>query len=158
GWLFIPAAGQEESTAMSFLRGLAAHPARLGLALLALAALWYVATPRYVSLGGFTEPDLQPEVWFALILAGICVVLVLRGDRVMPGAAPSAARADAPAAPASSPASPIGVAAPEPMPAAPAAPSIPRERSPLAWYTVATALIVVGVLALIDNASTVRIE
>ena len=84
---------------------------------------------------------IRPEIFWALAIALIGVVLLLpRGERVEPGAA----GAELGAGPAIAP------------PAAPAyaarAPRV-RERSPLGWYVVAAALVVVGILAAVDAAT-----
>ncbi len=150
GWLVIPEEGHAESVASRYLGRLDRASSWVGVALIGLAAL--------ILLGG--TGLVRGELFWAgaLLLVGI---LLYRGD--LNGTVRRATPPDATAAEPESGAAGVVEApapgAPEPPPPPPpvaapavAAPVPVRSASNLGRFTVAAALIVVGVMALLDNA------
>jgi len=141
GWLLIPAAGQDESITQAALRLVARRLGRVGAIVLMLAVVVVISpwvADRYA--GGIY---IQAEVFWALALALIGMVLLLPRGQSVPGGA-GAAGAAAGAA--------DGLAAPLPR-----VDRRPRERSPLGWYILAGAFLVVGALAVVDTVAVVRV-
>ena len=178
GWLFIPLAGHQDGIALGWLRSLSVRPGTL-IVLGILAVVLFAAMPVYRRLedfGGFYIPG---EIFWALGIAFVGLFLLLpRGQGgtgvarppaaappsgaayTGPDAAPAAATAGVAAAGAAAPgvpAAPVYWSQP-PAPAAPIVAEPPRPASPLGWYALAAGFIGVGLVALVDNASTMAVE
>ena len=156
GWLFIPLAGHPDSVAMGWLRSLTGRPGTI-IVLGILALLVFVSFPvmrRLDDFGGFYIPG---EIWLALGIAFVGLLLLLPRGQGGAGVArpPAAAAPPAPDGITGTTAAPT-YWAPTPAPAIPAEP--PRPASPLGWYALAATFIAVGVVALIDNLSNVAVE
>lgn len=156
GWLFIPLAGHPDSVAMGWLRSLTGRPGTI-IVLGILALLVFVSFPvmrRLDDFGGFYIPG---EIWLALGIAFVGLLLLLPRGQGGAGVARPPAAAPPPAPDAITGASVAQTYwAPTPAPAIPAEP--PRPASPLGWYALAGTFISVGVVALIDNQSNVAVE
>lgn len=157
GWLLIPESGRDDSIVQAALRMVARRTGRLGavaLVIVAVVAIGPWASNRFDS---FSFPS---EVFWALVIALIGVVLLLPGHE--PGTAEarafgprvavgeSAAGTDQPGR------SVAGEEAPGWTHPSRPAPRV-QARSPLGWYTLAGALLVIGVLATVDTAGSVRV-
>lgn len=162
GWLFIPLAGRQDGIAMGWLRSLSVRPGTL-VVLGILAVLFFASIPRRLD-DYFAVPG---EIFWALGIALVGLFLLLPRGQGGAGAARPPAAASPPGAaytgPDAGPAAPGTVAAPTywtqpPAPAAPIAAEPPRPASPLGWYALAAAFIGVGLVALVDSASTVPVE
>ena len=169
GWLFIPLAGHQNGIAMGWLRSLTQRPGAL-IVLGIVLILLFASFPVYRRLEDFSGFYVPGEIFWALGIALLGLFLLLpRGQAgagvvrppaaaamassEMAGAAPgseAAAAAPAPGAPT--------YWAPAPAPATPIRVEPARPASPLGWYSLAAAFIGVGVVALIDNVSTVPVE
>lgn len=144
GWALIPATGQPASIVQSALHSVSPRVRQLGAIVLVVVAV-VVLSPW--STNGYFIP---PEVFWALIIALVGVVLLLPRDQ----AGIAGPRNVAPAGGVER--STGGVAAPAWAPVA--VPTVPvHERSPLGWYVLAGVLLTVGVLALIATVATVRV-
>jgi len=156
GWLFIPLAGHPDSVAMGWLRSLTGRPGTI-IVLGILALLVFVSFPvmrRLDDFGGFYIPG---EIWLALGIAFVGLLLLLPRGQGGAGVARPPAAAPPPAPDAMTGATAAATYwAPAPAPAIPAEP--PRPPSPLGWYALAGTFISVGVVALIDNQSNVAVE
>ena len=147
GWILIPATGQPESIAQSALRLVSRRTGRLG-AMALVVVVVIVLSPWISNL--FSNRFIPPEVFWALAIALIGVVLLLPRDQTgmvaTRGVAPAAGvgkSADTVAAPAWAPA---------------AVPMTPvRERSPLGWYILAGTLLLIATLAVVDTVAPVRV-
>lgn len=155
GWVLIPAEGQWDSIFQAAIRRVARRTGRVGLVLL-IALTVFVVTPWV--LNGYDGFYVPPEVFWALAVALIGIILLLPRDEPagaggMPGAMTSGTAGAYPAPSAEggatgATASAWTRAAPRPK---------PREHSPLGWYALAGALILLGVLALVANVAGVRV-
>jgi phage shock protein PspC (stress-responsive transcriptional regulator) len=143
GWLLIPAQGQEESIAEATIRWVGRRVGRFGAAALVLLAI-VVVSPGLTGYGG--SFFFAPEVFWALAVAIIGVVLLLPRDRLgSEQAAPIATDATIEQS----------ASVPSAVWAAPA--RRPRERSPLGWYVLAGVLLLVGALAVAGNVAAVNV-
>ena len=143
GWLLIPDAGTDDSIAQNALRLMAQRTGRLGA--LFLVVLGVVVLSPLIS-NGYGGLYIQPEIFWALAIALIGVVLLLpRAERAEPGAQGLSQGGD-----------PADVAPPS-APAYARRPPRVRERSPLGWYVVAAVLLIVGILGAIDIATPVTV-
>jgi phage shock protein PspC (stress-responsive transcriptional regulator) len=131
-WLMVPAEGQNASIVESLFRRLGLTPGRiLTLAVIAVAFVYLINSWNY-------PYDLVGDgsvVWAAVVIV-LGFLLIRRRD-----AAPAAA-----------------AIAPAPAIAAPPAPAVPRPPSPLAWFAYASALIAIGVLALVSQVADVEVQ
>lgn len=156
GWLFIPLAGRPDSVAMGWLHSLAVRPGTI-VVLGIVAVLMFLSFPVMRRLEDFSGFYVPGEIWFALVIVFVGLFLLLpRGQGGSGVARPPAA-----APPAVPDAMPGAAAAPTywaPAPAAPIPAEPPRPASPLGWYSLAAMFIGVGIVALINNLSTVRVE
>jgi phage shock protein PspC (stress-responsive transcriptional regulator) len=148
GWLLIPEAGHEHSIVEAAIRNVAGRTGRLGLVVLVFATI-AIASPWVTDpyRGGVV---IQAEVFWALAIVLVGVVLLLPQGRIRAGEPRASAMAAAPIQP-----SPTEAATAAHWGPAVAAP--PRERSPLGWYVLAGVLVVLGVLAVAANVATVRV-
>lgn len=141
-WLLIPVEGQDDSVVESVLRrtGMASGRAILIVAI-ALFIFWLV-----VAQGGVWPQEFQVNSTLAVVVLVIVgVVLLRRGERSRSNATVAEVAPDAaPALPA--PRTEQRVARP------------PVPRGPLGWYTLAGALLGIGLLALLDNASDATVH
>jgi phage shock protein PspC (stress-responsive transcriptional regulator) len=149
GWLLIPDAAHDDSIAQTALRLVARRIGRLGAMVLVIIVV-VVLSPWITNR--FDSFYVQPEVFWALAIALIGIVLLLPRDQAgifgSPRSGP-AAGAEASAGGAAAPAWGQGVL--------PATPAPVRERSPLGWYVIAGALLIVGALAVVDTVATVGV-
>lgn len=184
GWILIPDEGHRDSIAQTALRTMANRTGRLGMLVLIVAVVVILSPSISRRLDVFYVPT---EVFWALAIALIGVVLLLpreRSDGRFANSMASESGAERQAAASATPDAPSGIsaegqgfattaaagataAAPvawsstpyrgtyAARPARPARP--PRDPSPLGWYGIAGALLVVGVLALIDTVSTAHV-
>lgn len=139
GWLLIPAGGEERSVAESFVRGLDLTPR--GALFGALVIVGIVVLFTLVALPGGYDPggSFYVDGRALVVLGGVATgIWILR--RTAGGGSTSAAAA---------PPSPVARVAP----AARAAKRPAQPRSPLGLYVVAAALIAVGIMALVANAT-----
>jgi phage shock protein PspC (stress-responsive transcriptional regulator) len=148
GWLLIPEAGHEHSIVEAAIRNVAGRTGRLGLVVLVFATI-AIASPWV------TDPYrgvvyIQAEVFWALAIVLVGVVLLLPQGRTRAGEPRASAIAAAPMLP-----SPTEAAIAAHWGPAVAAP--PRERSPLGWYVLAGVLVVLAVLAVVGNLAPVRV-
>ncbi|MBI3745804.1 MAG: PspC domain-containing protein [Chloroflexi bacterium] len=160
GWILIPAEGRGDSIVEAAIRRLTRGSGRLGLIAMVLIAV-IVATPWVLSR--YDRFYVPPEVFFALAIALIGVVLLLPRREMDAGSGPvggaypaaqgpaaasaAAGQADAGAAWRQGSVAVQMVSGPRP----------PRERSPLGWYAVAGALLLVGAFAAVGIMASVRV-
>jgi phage shock protein PspC (stress-responsive transcriptional regulator) len=164
GWLFIPLAGRQDSLAMGWLRSLALRPGTI-VVLGVVVILVFLSFPVMRRLDDWYVPG---EIFWALGIALVGLFLLLpRGQGGSGVARPAAAAPSASQAAAMPPegmTTSAGAAAaptywaPAPAPAAPLPAEPVRPASPLGWYALAAAFIAIGIVALIDNLSTVPVE
>lgn len=140
GWLLVPAQGQADSILEALVRRLARRSGRLGMAALVLVAI-VVVSPWITGYGGMFY--IQAEVFWALAIVLVGVVLLLGRDGRVSQGLHVAAAAERPA---------TGLPTPTWL-----ATARPRERSPLGWYVVAAVLLVIGALAVADNTAAVEV-
>ncbi|MGH8900696.1 MAG: PspC domain-containing protein [Egibacteraceae bacterium] len=139
-WAAIPAdtqAGQQQETGARriWILLLVLAAAAIVLPLMALVPLWlFGSTGRFGFDGPFALGFWEPDVFWALLLVGLGVLLFQRSERADP---PSTASSTA--APAHASTEPTSVTRP------------PRRRSVLGRLAAAAALIVAGLAALLDN-------
>lgn len=156
GWLLIPAQGQASSIVEATIHGLARRTGRIGPAAIVLVAI-IIVSPWITGYGGSFY--IEPAVFWALAIAAIGIVLLLPlrdgGSAGISGAA--AAAYVAPGAAPMDPAAWRQAAAAPALVAAASAPVRPRERSPLGWYVIAGALLLMGALAVVDIIANVRV-
>lgn len=183
GWLLIPDMAHQESIAQTALRTMANRLGRLGMVVLVVAAV-IIFSPWISSWND--RYAIPTEVFWALAIALVGVILLLPREgsegpfpasmATEGGAGPRAA-ASAAGAPSANPEAPSGnngegwAHAAHVASAAPGAPagwsSAPyartwpagrsRDPSPLGWYGIAAAFLIVGVLALIDTIASARV-
>jgi phage shock protein PspC (stress-responsive transcriptional regulator) len=156
GWLFIPLAGHPDSVAMGWLRSLALRPGTI-VVLGILALLLFVSFPVMRRLDDFTGFYVPGEIWLALGIAFVGLLLLLPRGRGGAGVAPPPAAAMSNSAETGATSAPSYWAS-APAPAAPIPAEPPRPASPLGWYALAATFIAIGIVALIDNLSTMQIE
>ena len=147
GWLLIPEDGHKHSIVEAVLRQVVGRAGRLGVVVLVFATI-AILSPWITGDGGVIY--IQAEVFWALAIVLVGVVLLLPQRRIPFGEATESAP----------PAAPMQPAPPEAASAAhwgPAVAAPPRERSPLGWYALAGVLVVLGVLAVVGNFATVRV-
>jgi phage shock protein PspC (stress-responsive transcriptional regulator) len=147
GWLLIPEDGHEHSIVEAAIRQVAGRAGRLGVVILVFATI-LIVSPWVTGFGGVIY--IQAEVFWALAIVLVGVVLLLPQGRTRVGEARASAV----------PATPLQPALPEAATAAHWGPAVavpPRERSPLGWYALAGVLVVLGVLAVVGNLATVRV-
>jgi phage shock protein PspC (stress-responsive transcriptional regulator) len=147
GWLLIPEVGHEHSIVEAAIRNVAGRTGRLGLVVLVFATI-AIASPWVTGYGGVIY--IQAEVFWALAIVLVGIVLLLPQGRSRAADPGSIAFTAAPAQPAIQEAATTAHWGP-----AVAAP--PRERSPLAWYVLAGVLVVLAVLAVVGNLAPVRV-
>ena len=148
GWILIPATGEPESIAQSALHLVSLRTGRLGAMVLVVVAV--VVLSPWISNPFTNTYFVPPEVFWAIAIALIGVVLLLPRDQAgmvgQIGVAPTAGVER----------SAGGVAAP--AWAQVAVPTVPvRERSPLGWYVLAGALLLIATLAVVDTVAPVRV-
>lgn len=137
GWILIPEAGADESIGERWVRTIAAGPAWIGVTLVIIGVL-ILASGFHIDTG---------FIWAFLFL--VLGVLIYRGDlgsHRKPRTEPTSR-----AFPAASSYTPRQRTDSEPR-----APRAPRPRSNLGRFTLAAALVGVGVLALLDNAGVIH--
>ena len=164
GWLFIPLAGRQDSLAMGWLRSLALRPGTI-VVLGVVVILVFLSFPVVRRLEDWYVPG---EIFWALGIALVGLFLLLpRGQGGSGVARPAAAAPSASQAAAMPPEGMTTMAgaaaaptywAPAPAPAAPVPAEPVRPASPLGWYALAAAFIAIGIVAIIDNLSTVPVE
>jgi len=156
GWLFIPLAGRPDSLAMGWLRSLALRPGTI-VVLGVVVILLFLSFPVMRRLEDWYVPG---EIFWALGIALVGLFLLLpRGQGGSGVARPAAATpADASGMPAAASAAPPATTYWTPAPAAPVPAEPVRPASPLGWYALAAAFIAIGIVAIIDNLSTVPVE
>ena len=156
GWLFIPLAGRPDSLAMGWLRSLALRPGTI-VVLGVVVILVFLSFPVMRRLEDWYVPG---EIFWALGIALVGLFLLLpRGQGGSGVARPAAATpADASGMPAAASAAPPATTYWTPAPAAPVPAEPVRPASPLGWYALAAAFIAIGIVAIIDNLSTVPVE
>jgi len=147
GWLLIPEAGHEHSIVEAAIRSVAGRTGRLGLVLFVLATI-AIASPWVTGYGGVIY--IQAEVFWALAIVLVGIVLLLPQGRSRVADPGSIAFTAAPAQPAIQEAA---IAAHW----GPAVAAPPRERSPLGWYVLAGVLVVLAVLAVVGNLAPLRV-
>jgi phage shock protein PspC (stress-responsive transcriptional regulator) len=147
GWLLIPEAGHEHSIVEAAIRNVAGRTGRLGLVVLVFATI-AIASPWVTGYGGVIF--IQAEVFWALAIVLVGIVLLLPQGRSRVAEPGSIAVSAAPAQPAIQEAA---IAAHW----GPAVAAPPRERSPLGWYVLAGVLVVLAVLAVVGNLAPVRV-
>jgi len=147
GWLLIPEDGHEHSIVEAAIRRVAGRTGRLGVVVLVLATI-AIVSPWVTDYGGVVY--VQAEVFWALAIVFVGVVLLLPQGRSRMGEPAASAFAAGRAQPAIQEAA---IAAHW----GPAVATPPRERSPLGWYVLAGVLVVLGVLAVVGNLATVRV-
>jgi len=146
GWLLIPLEGRNESVAEAALRRIGITPSRLAtLALFVIGALivLYVLVPwgSGGDIGYGPMLYVEPGTVVILVLVILGIVLLRRGGTPR---APAATAVAAPPVPAMA-VTPVE----EPRPRAP--------RSPLGWYVVAATLVLIGLLAMVAQATDVSV-
>jgi phage shock protein PspC (stress-responsive transcriptional regulator) len=147
GWLLIPEDGHEHSIVEAALRQVVGRAGRLGLVVLMLATI-AIVSPWMTGYGDVLF--VRAEVFWALAIVLVGVVLLLPQGRSRVAEPGSIAFTAAPAQPAIQEAA---IAAHW----GPAVAAPPRERSPLGWYALAGVLVMLGVLAVVGNLATVRV-
>jgi phage shock protein PspC (stress-responsive transcriptional regulator) len=147
GWLLIPEDGHEHSIVEAALRQVVGRAGRLGVVFLAFATI-AILSPWVTGYGGVIY--VQAEVFWALAIVLVGVILLLPQGRTRVGEARASAFTAAPAPPAIQEAAIASYWIP-----AVAAP--PRERSPLGWYALAGVLVGLGLLAVAGNLAPVRV-
>ena len=147
GWLVIPEDGHEHSIVEAAIRRVAGRTGRLGVVVLVLATI-AIVSPWVTDYGGVVY--VQAEIFWALAIVFVGVVLLLPQGRSRMGEPAASAFAAGRAQPAIQEAA---IAAHW----GPAVATPPRERSPLGWYVLAGVLVVLGVLAVVGNLATVRV-
>ena len=138
-WLLIPAEGQDESGVERVLR-------RIGLRFFGWVALAFIV----VILFSMSDDGYGPSLgyfptWFWALVVLVIGVLVLRREGPPQVSEPSSASSNA-----------SSVTSAPPMVAMPREP--PKPRGPLGWYSLAAVLIVVGVLASIQNIAELDVD
>ncbi len=158
GWLFIPLAGRQDSLAMGWLRSLALRPGTI-VVLGVVVILVFLSFPVMRRLEDWYVPG---EIFWALGIALVGLFLLLPRGQGGSGVARPAAAAATPAVasgmPAAASAAPPATTYWTPAPAAPVPAEPVRPASPLGWYALAAAFIAIGIVAIIDNLSTVPVE
>ncbi len=153
GWFLIPAQGEAQSIVEASIHGLSRRTGRIGPAAIVLVAI-IVVSPAITGYGGSFY--IEPALFWALAIAVVGVILLLPlrdgGGAAIWGARTYGAGSMDPAAWRQAPAVPA-----VPIVVAAAVPARPRERSPLGWYIVAGALLLVGALAVVDIVANVRV-
>ncbi|MEP7082157.1 MAG: PspC domain-containing protein [Chloroflexota bacterium] len=143
-WLLIPVEGEDDSVAESVLHRLGMRRGSLATSLVLIALLLFIAFVALPSQGGYVGVD--PGYYISgpvLLIAAMVVLGVLLLRR-------GGSRADAAVA------QPAGAAAPAlraERTVVVRAPRVRVPRGPLGWYTLAAALLGIGLLALVDNAT-----
>lgn len=149
GWILIPAQGQDDSMVEAAIHRFS-RSGRLGLTAMAIVVV-VILSPWLLS--GYDSFYVPPEVFFALAVALIGMVLLL--PRAPGNAGPASGR-DAGSAYVAAPPDATAWQGSAAV-AAPVVAPRPRERSPLGWYVIAGALLLVGALAIADNVASVRV-
>lgn len=141
-WLLIPVEARDDSIVDSTFRHLGVGPGRLITIILIIVAVLYVIVPgRGVAEGSIGLGDfyLDARVLLILVIVLLGIMLLRRGGSRIAAAATPSADVVAPAR--------AQLVAYVPL----ARPRVPR--GPLGWYTLASALVGIGLLALVDNAT-----
>ena len=144
-WLLIPAAGQETSILEGMIRRLGISRRGIGWIVVAVVVFAIIAnlSSRGVDLTTGQETIyLDPAALWALVIIVAGIYLIGRRGTAPSSSAPTATSDEASA---------VVV----PAVAVPAAPA--RPRSPLAWYTLASILIAIGLLAIASNVGHLEI-
>ncbi len=148
GWVLMPATGEPESIAQSALRLVARRTGRLG-AMVVVVVAAVILSPWIVNR--FADRYFgTPEVFWAIAIALIGVVLLLprdRTDRHRSSEVASTARVERPEGSVAAPAWVQVAVGPRPV----------GVRSPLGWYILAGALFLIAALAVVDTVATVRV-
>ena len=140
-WLLIPAEGHDHSAVENLLRAILSRPG-IWLVIVFAAIVLFVIIPMN-SYGGYAL-DLPGALFWAI---AVLVVGVLLLRRESPAPASAQAPTQTPTA---------SAIAAEAVPVRPR--EAPKPRGPLGWYTLAAALIVVGVLAGIQNIASLDMD
>jgi phage shock protein PspC (stress-responsive transcriptional regulator) len=147
GWLLIPEDGHQHSVVEAALRQVVGRAGRLGVVVLVLATI-AILSPWVTGYGGAIY--VQADVFWALAIVLVGIVLLLPPGRTRVAEPGSSAFTAAPAQPEIQEAA---IAAHW----GPAVAAPPRERSPLGWYALAGVLVGLGVIAVVANLATVRV-
>lgn len=148
-WLLMPAEGENDSIAESVLYRLGMRPGSVVTSLVLIGFLLFIAFVALPSQGGYVGVDpgyfISGPIFLIAALVVLGVLLLRRGGSTS-NIATTTEVVDAAASP---PVVQRTVVIPEPRPHVP--------RGPLGWYTVAAALIGIGLLAIVDTASDVTV-
>ena len=147
-WLLIPDETRDRSSIERLLRTLTSRPF-LWIGLVAVVIVALAQLPHDDFSGGMFIPPFL--LWAIIVLA--FGVLLLRNDG--PSAKP-AASAQQPAVATTAEAQPASFAQPAPQ-AAPRPTVPPKPRGPLSWYTLASILIAIGLVAVLQNVASLRV-
>ena len=155
-WLLIPVEGRDDSILESALLSLGVPPGSWVIVVaLVVAVLVWLTLPQQGYVGGYVP--VGPTGFYVDSGVLIVVLAVVLGIALLRRGVGSPASATA-ASPAAYPTADAATAIPAVRPAHVRRPTRPRApRGPLGWYTVGAALIGIGLLAVVDNATDARV-